>query len=101
MSTFSLVLLNHVMLYPSPGDSRVFSIELINQQNHIEFTLVKPHPVLLTSERASASMVGTIMTLLATLAEAEVLPPEGTVQANQVIHGLIQLQSRIHEIPIP
>ena len=40
-------------------------------------------------------MVGTIMALLATLEEAGVLPPEGTPQANQVIHGLIQFQAAL------
>ena len=35
------------------------------------------------------------MTLLATFDEAGILPPEGTAQANQVIHGLIQLQSTL------
>lgn len=33
------------------------------------------------------------MALLATLDEAGILPPEGTVRANQLIHGLIQLQA--------
>ena len=33
------------------------------------------------------------MALLATFDEAGILPPEGTAQANQVIHALIQLQS--------
>lgn len=35
------------------------------------------------------------MTLLATFDEAGILPTEGTAQANQVIHGLIQLQSAL------
>ena len=35
------------------------------------------------------------MALLATFDEAGVLPHEGTAQANQVIHGLIQLQSAL------
>ena len=33
------------------------------------------------------------MALLATLDEAGILPPEGTSSANQLIHGLIQLQA--------
>ena len=44
-------------------------------------------------EGAPPSMVGSIMALLATLEDTGVLPPEGTSQANQLIHGLIQLQS--------
>ena len=35
------------------------------------------------------------MALLATFDEAGILPPEGTAEANQVIHGLIQLQSTL------
>ena len=56
--------------------------------------VMQPH-VLLMAERASSNMIGTIMTLLATFDEAGILPPEGTAQANQVIHGLIQLQSTL------
>jgi len=52
-----------------------------------------PYPVLMVSERTRSSMVGAIMALLATFDEAGILPPEGTAQANQLIHGLIQLQS--------
>jgi hypothetical protein len=39
------------------------------------------------------ALVGSVMALLATFEAANVLPPEGTSQANQLIHGLIQLQS--------
>ncbi len=49
----------------------------------------------LVAERSSSAMVGTIMAWLATLDEAGILPPEGTAQANQVIHALIQLQSTV------
>jgi hypothetical protein len=47
------------------------------------------------SQRAGSALVGSIMALLATFEAANVLPPEGTSQANQLIHGLIQLQSAI------
>jgi len=60
-----------------------------------------PHPVLLASERTRSSMVGTIMALLATFDEAGILPPEGTAQANQLIHGLIQLQSALMKSTSP
>ncbi|MFZ1744904.1 MAG: hypothetical protein WAU17_03220 [Nitrospirales bacterium] len=40
-------------------------------------------------------MVGSVMALLATFESANVLPPEGTSQANQLIHGLIQMQSAL------
>lgn len=49
----------------------------------------------LSLERTGPSMVGAIMALLATFEAANVLPPEGTAQANQLIHGLIQLQSAL------
>jgi len=42
-----------------------------------------------------SALVGSIMALLATFEGANVLPPEGTSQANQLIHGLIQLQSAL------
>jgi len=54
-----------------------------------------------TTARASSSAVGTIMALLATLEEAGVLPPEGTSQANQVIHSVIQLQSAVMKSTSP
>ncbi len=60
-----------------------------------------PCPVLLVSERTRSSMVGTIMALLATFDEAGILPPEGTAQANQLIHGLIQLQSALMKSESP
>ncbi|GJL60081.1 MAG: hypothetical protein NPIRA03_29380 [Nitrospirales bacterium] len=40
-------------------------------------------------------MVGSVMALLATFEGANVLPPEESSQANQLIHGLIQLQSAL------
>lgn len=46
-----------------------------------------------SSKRTDSSLVGSVMALLATFEAANVLPPEGTSQANQLIHGLIQLQS--------
>lgn len=61
----------------------------------------RPLQIILTSERAGSSTVATIMALLATLEEAGVLPPEGTSQANQVIHGLIQLQSAVMKSTSP
>jgi hypothetical protein len=52
-------------------------------------------PLVLITKRASSSMVGAVMALLATFQDANALPPEGTPQANQLIHGLIQLQSAL------
>lgn len=48
-----------------------------------------------SSKRDGSVLVGSIMALLATFESANVLPPEGTSQANQLIHGLIQLQSAL------
>lgn len=45
--------------------------------------------------RTSRSLVNTVMALLATFDDVGVLPPEGTTQANQIIHALIQLQSAV------
>jgi len=53
------------------------------------------------AERARASTVGTVMALLATFQDAEVLPLEGTAEANQLIHGLIQLQSALMKSSSP
>jgi hypothetical protein len=41
------------------------------------------------------------MALLATLDEAGILPPEGTSSANQLIHGLIQVQAAFMKSPSP
>jgi len=48
-----------------------------------------------SSERTGPALVGSIMALLATFEAANVLPLEGTSKANQLIHGLIQLQSAL------
>ena len=43
--------------------------------------------------RTPSPFVGSAMAVLATLEEANVLPPEGTSEANQIIKSVIQLQS--------
>lgn len=48
-----------------------------------------------SSKRAGSALVGSVMALLATFEGANVLPPEESSQANQLIHGLIQLQSAL------
>lgn len=48
-----------------------------------------------SSQRTGSVLVGSVMALLATFESADVLPPEGTSQANQLIHGLIQMQSAL------
>ncbi|MEO6201657.1 MAG: hypothetical protein ABIU05_00920 [Nitrospirales bacterium] len=55
-----------------------------------------PHPSPdFSSKRTGSALVGSVMALLATFEDANVLPPEGTSQANQLIHGLIQVQSAL------
>ena len=98
-SAFFFVLLNNLLLYPRLGETRGYFSELKNQHLRFESYVLKPNRVLVTSERASSSMIGNIMALLATFDEAAILPPEGTAQANQVIHGLIQLQSALIKSP--
>ena len=100
-STFFLVILTSVVLYPSLGEARGFSADLMKEHLSPQHQMVNPHPELLIAERASSSMVGTIMALLATFDEAGILPPEGTSQANQVIHALIQLQSTLMKSTSP
>jgi hypothetical protein len=48
-----------------------------------------------SSKRTGSALVGSVMALLATFESANVLPPEGTSQANQLIHGLIQMQAAL------
>jgi hypothetical protein len=43
--------------------------------------------------RAPASHVGAAMALLATLQDSDVLPPEGTPEANRIVKSVIQCQS--------
>jgi len=45
------------------------------------------------SGKASSPHVGAAMTVLATLDQAQVLPPEGTKAADRIIQSVIQLQS--------
>ena len=97
--TFGVILLGYLMMYPSPGEARGFSKELLCQSFSLQLQTFSQPPILKISERASTSMVGTIMTFLATFEEAGVLPPEGTAQANQVIHALIQVQSAFMKSP--
>lgn len=53
---------------------------------------VSPTSVQLTG-KASSPQVGSAMAVLATLEQAQVLPPEGTTEANHVIKSVIQFQS--------
>jgi len=48
-----------------------------------------------SSKGTGSVLVGSVMALLATFEGVNVLPPDGTSQANQLIHGLIQLQSAL------
>jgi hypothetical protein len=46
-----------------------------------------------SQERISSGPVGAAMAMLATLQDAEVLPPEGTPEANRIIQMVIQFQA--------
>jgi len=48
---------------------------------------------MVSAESTEPALVRTIMALLATFESAGILPAEGTSDANQLIHGLIQFQS--------
>jgi len=43
--------------------------------------------------KASPAHVGSAMAVLATLDQAQVLPPEGTIEANRIVQAVIQFQS--------
>ncbi|HSN04916.1 MAG TPA: hypothetical protein VLS44_08020 [Nitrospira sp.] len=45
------------------------------------------------SGKASSPQIGSVMAVLATLQDAQVLPPEGTPEANHIIKWVIQFQS--------
>ena len=98
-----IFLLAMVSFVVCPTMTETFGSSQVISKQHVsaESQCLSPYRVFLISERASPSMVGTIMALLATFDEAGVLPPEGTTQANQVIHGLIQLQSALMKSPSP
>ncbi|MCA9475776.1 MAG: hypothetical protein KC563_08225, partial [Nitrospira sp.] len=55
-----------------------------------------PPPALSKSlQRTNRLLINAVMALLATFDEVGVLPEEGTSQANQIIHALIQMQSAL------
>lgn len=87
--------------YTIPSEAAGFSFAFMRAEFISEPDGVRSLPGLFASERTHSSRVGSIMALLATLDEAEVLPPEGTSQANQLIHGLIQLQAAFLKSPSP
>lgn len=54
-----------------------------------------------TQGRTSSGPVGASMAMLATLQDADVLPPEGTAEANHIIHIVIQFQAVFMKSPDP
>jgi len=76
-----------------PSEVSGFSFAIVRAQISPDAIGLRSISEIFGSERTQSSMVGSIMALLATLDEAGILPPEGTSQANQLIHGLIQLQA--------
>jgi N-acetylneuraminic acid mutarotase len=71
---------------PTPGGS-------FSDKNEIFTPPIGIIPTSSRSNRTPAAHIGSVMAMLATLEDAQVLPPEGTPEADQLIHILIQLQS--------
>lgn len=61
---------------------------------------VRPE-ILAQQARTASPFVRSAMAVLATLEEANVLPPEGTKEANQIIKSVIQLQSTFTKSSTP
>lgn len=85
---------------PKPGGSfsninEVFQPPAIEQTNLLHFPArpVADKPFTDGKKRASSQYVGSVMAMLATFQDAQVLPPESSPQANLIIKALIQLQS--------
>lgn len=57
-----------------------------------EDLLLPPTPVQ-QSRKTPSPLIGSAMAVLATLQEADILPPEGTREANLIIKSVIQFQS--------
>lgn len=100
VGTFLLTVVDLAMC-PITMEAFGSSIKLPNAHVNIVLQGLSAPRAIFISEKASSSMVGAIMALLATFDEAGVLPHEGTAQANQVIHGLIQLQSALMKSASP
>jgi len=71
---------------PTPGGS-------FSDKNEIFSPPTGLIPASSRSNRAPAAHIGAVMAMLATLEDAQVLPPEGTPEADQLVHILIQWQS--------
>ncbi len=95
----SMILALFLFSLPSYGKTAQLGRASVGFEGSTEGFLLSSPAMFLEVERASSSMVGTIMALLATFDEAGVLPPEGTPEANHIIHGLIQLQSALVKSP--
>ena len=64
-------------------------------------TSSEPLDIRIRKPRTRTSHIGSIMALLSTFHEAQALPPEHDPRANQLIHGLIQLQSVVLKSQAP
>ena len=71
---------------PTPGGS-------FSDKNEIFSPPTGIIPTSSRSTRTPAAHIGSVMAMLATWEDAQVLPPEGTPEADQLVHILIQLQS--------
>jgi hypothetical protein len=59
----------------------------------LSFSMSNDASILTQRATSSSPHVGSAMAVLATLAQAQVLPPEGSREADRVIQSVIQLQS--------
>ena len=84
---------------PSRRTCRVFAISLsvavCTALGYDSFSLTLSQTVPIPAQRAknASPHVGSAMAVLATLEQAQVLPPEGTREADRVIQAVIQFQS--------
>ena len=75
---------------PTPGGSFSDRNEVFSPSSSLLPTSSSQH---VPTKRAPAAQIGAVMAVLATLADAQVLPAEDSPETNQLIHILIQLQS--------
>lgn len=69
-------------------------VEMVNVGSAWSHAILKPVPTQTQrSARTASPYIGSAMAVLATLQDADVLPPEGTPEANHIIRFVIQFQS--------
>ncbi len=66
---------------------------LFSVQSVASFAMSEGTSMLIQREKSTSPYVGAAMAVLATLEQAQVLPPEGSREADRVIQSVIQVQS--------